>query len=110
MLQVRCTVLEEIDTEGKRVEMDKQIGAIMIIVVCGIVLLIVALRKKSELIINFVLRSITGTVMIYFLNEACIWQNLPYEISVNIASVLTAGILGFPGVLLLYGIKIYWLL
>ncbi|MFI3212916.1 MAG: pro-sigmaK processing inhibitor BofA family protein [Eubacteriales bacterium] len=90
--------------------MEKEAGAIIIIIVCAIVLLIVAARKKSEIIINFVLRSVFGVIFIYFINEILLFQGFLYEIEINIVTILTSGILGFPGILLLYGIKIYSLL
>lgn len=87
--------------------MDNYAGFITIIVVCTLVLLIGAYRKKSEIIINFILRSVFGVICIYFLNEIMLWQKIDAVVGINPFTVLTTGTLGFPGLLLLYGINFY---
>ena len=74
------------------------------------VLLIGALRRKAEQLLTFLFRLVTGTVMIYFINLAVASYNMEIAIGINPVTVLTSGILGFPGVLLLYGINIVHLL
>lgn len=80
------------------------------VIVISLVLLFVAIRKKSSLLINFVLRGIMGTISIYLVNEVMIWQGINCNIGINPVTVLTSAGLGFPGVLLLYGIKLYSIL
>ena len=43
-------------------------GMVAIMGVCGIVLLIGAMGKKVEWLVNFILRAVIGTIGIYFLN------------------------------------------
>lgn len=85
-------------------------GAFFIIAVLAIIMLIMAVKTNSNLIINFVLRSVAGSLLIFGINF-CL-ESIGYSLSVglNPVSVLTSGILGFPGVILLFGIKIYSLL
>lgn len=90
-----------------RGNMDNYSGFIMITVVCTLVLLIGAIKKKSEFIINFILRTILGMISIYFINEFLNWQNINLTVGMNPITVLTSGTLGIPGVLLLYGINFY---
>lgn len=87
--------------------MDNYIGGIMIIGACIFVLLIGAFRKKKEWIVNFIFRSVIGTVAIFFLNGFLISQGLSIAIGINPITVLTSGVLGFPGLLMLYGINLY---
>lgn len=87
--------------------MNNYIGAIMITVSCILVLLIGAFRKKKEWIINFILRSVIGTVSIFFINGFLISQGISIAIGINPITVLTSGILGFPGLIMLYGINLY---
>lgn len=85
-------------------------GAFLIVAVLGMVLLIIAAKTNSHLILNFILRSISGSLFIFGVNQ---WMNVEgysMVIGINPGTVLTSGILGFPGVVLLYGIKIYSLL
>ncbi|EOS29075.1 MAG: pro-sigmaK processing inhibitor BofA family protein [Kineothrix sp.] len=90
--------------------MDKYIGGIMIAGVCIFVLMIGAFRKKTEWIINFIFRSVIGTVAVFFFNGFLVSQGFSIAIGINLITVLTSGILGFPGLLMLYGINLYKLL
>ena len=85
-------------------------GAFLIIAVCGIVMLIMAVKTNSNIIMNFVLRSITGSLLIFGINQGFEFAGYSLSVGLNLGSVLTSGILGFPGVILLFGIKFYSLL
>lgn len=87
--------------------MDKYIGGLMIAGVCIFVLVIGAFRRKKEWIINFIFRSVIGTVSVFFLNGFLVSQGVSIAIGINLITVLTSGILGFPGLLMLYGINLY---
>lgn len=87
--------------------MDIQTGAYMIIFMCVLILCIAALRRKAEFLINILLRSVTGTAVIYFVNQILTTQHIQTMVGVNPISVLTSGILGLPGVALLYGIHFF---
>ena len=63
-----------------------------------------------ETVINLVMRSILGTIAIYFVNAALEKAGISLGVGINAVTVLTSGILGFPGLLVLYGIGIYKLL
>lgn len=82
-------------------------GTIIIIVAALVVLGIGTLKKSKELLINFVLRVVVGILVIYFINEFFLMQELNIAVGINPTTILTAGILGFPGLALLYGIVIY---
>lgn len=72
----------------------------------GVVLLIGALRKKAEWLLTFLFRAVVGSIFIYFVNMALSSYNMQFAIGINPFTVLTTGILGFPGILLLYGINL----
>lgn len=63
-----------------------------------------------EKILNVVMRGILGTIAMYFINSLLDGMGLPLGVGINAATVLTSGILGFPGLLALYGIGIYRIL
>lgn len=90
--------------------MENLSGAAIILAVCLIVLAIGALGRKAEWLINFVLRAVMGTVGIYALNYLLAARQLQVAVGINPFTVLTSGILGFPGVAMLYGINFYMLL
>ena len=75
-----------------------------------IVFFLALFLKKSSVFTTFLLRGILCAIIIYFANMAMKKTGFPIEVGLNSASLLTSAILGFPGLLLLYGIKIYKLL
>lgn len=66
--------------------------------------------RKAEWLINFVLRSIMGTIAIYFINIGVTFLGFTTVVGINAASVLTTGILGIPGIVMLYGLSLYRIL
>ena len=87
--------------------MNNNPGIILIVGACIVVLLIGAVRGKMEWMLNIVLRSIMGSLMIHFTNMALAVVGISLGIGINALTILTSGILGFPGLLALYGIGIY---
>lgn len=85
-------------------------GILLIIGVLAVVLFIGAKGGKAEWLVNFILRGVLGMMMIYFVNYFLAVRGFPMGIGYNLVNFLTSGILGFPGVLLLYGINIYMIL
>ena len=81
--------------------------AMIIIAVCIVVLLIGAFRNKVEWILNFILRGVTGIVAMYFINLWLEGQQICEGVGLNAINVLTSAILGFPGLVLIYGINFY---
>ncbi len=90
--------------------MSHQTGILLIAAACGIVLLIGAVRRKVEWVLNVAMRSILGTVAMYFVNSALASAGISLGVGINAVTVLTSGILGLPGLIALYGIGIYQLL
>lgn len=64
-------------------------------------------RMDMEKLLNIIMRGILGTIAIYFINAVLERTGLPLGVGINAATVLTSGILGFPGLLALYGIGLY---
>ncbi len=60
-----------------------------------------------ERVLNILMRCILGTIGIYFVNMALAGAGISLGVGINAVTVLTSGILGFPGFLGLYGIGIY---
>lgn len=81
-----------------------------IMIVCVLVLFIGAFGRKIEWIINFLLRAVMGTLGIYFLNGFLTARNISVAVGINPMTVLTSGILGFPGLIVLYGINFFKML
>ena len=73
-------------------------------------LLVVAIRTRTEWLMNVIMRSVLGAIAVYFLNLTLQWGGFSLGVGLNFVTIAVLGILGFPGLLVLYGIGIYGLL
>ena len=90
--------------------MENSTAMMFCILICMGLVLFCAVRKKWEWLLNVVMRSVLGAIAIYFINMGLTFMGFLPGIGINPVTVLTSGILGFPGVLVLYGLWIYQLL
>lgn len=74
------------------------------------VLLIGTFKTRAEMIVNFILRGVLGMMMIYFGNYFLAERMPGMEIGYNLLTFCASGVLGMPGILMLYGINFYMLL
>lgn len=69
------------------------------------------MRKRCiQMMLNFMIRAVIGLGLIFFINELLEIQGISVSVGLNELSFLTSGILGIPGVALLYGILFYKIL
>ena len=87
--------------------MENGMGTILLVSSCVLVLFIGAVRRKMEWLLNIVMRSILGTIAIYFINSGLAAMGISLGVGINAITILTSAILGIPGLLALYGIEIY---
>lgn len=59
---------------------------------------------------KFLWRAVLGMVLIYGINQYLSTQDISVYVGLNPISFLTSGILGIPGVALLYGIMAFQIL
>lgn len=67
-------------------------------------------EKGIRIAVNFFVRIIVGIALVFFINEFLSSQGISVQVGINPITVLTSGILGVPGVALLYGISFYGIL
>ncbi len=85
--------------------MDDMYAVGILIIVCMLVIFIGRMKKFGDFVVSFLIRAALGLISIYFCNEACAYFHMErIMVGINFLSGLTCGILGFPGVVLLYGI------
>ena len=60
--------------------------------------------KKIQILVNFTVRAILGMGLIFFVNYFLEQQEIAIKVGLNAISFLTSGVLGLPGVALLYGL------
>ncbi len=87
--------------------MDKNTGMFVIVGICLVVLLIGVLRRRAEILLNFLVRGFLGCISIYLCNMALAELGIACAVGINPFSVLTVGTLGAGGFGLLYGIVFY---
>lgn len=68
------------------------------------------MKNRVELLLNFLLRAVFGMIAIFLINSFLQDKGLVGSIGINPLSFVTSGLLGFPGVALLYGINLYFIL
>ena len=64
-------------------------------------------ERQPHIMINFFVRVILAIAMIFFVNEFLEFENIAVRVGMNPLTLLTSGVLGTPGVALLYGIAFY---
>lgn len=82
--------------------MDIKVSMQILAGVCGVVLLMLLLKQKMQVFLEFLLRLGVGTVTILWMNHILLKQGIRWSVGINFWSLLTSGILGIPGVLLLF--------
>lgn len=82
-------------------------SAIWIVAILAVVLVMGVFKKHLEIVINFALRGVLGMMIIYFINYFFGTRMPGVEMGYNFVTFAVSGILGFPGILLLYGINLY---
>lgn len=85
--------------------MDVRMSMQILAGVCGLVLLILVMKKKAQFFLNFLLRSGVGGVMILWVNSLLTRQGITVSVGLNLWTLLTSGSLGIPGVALLFAIS-----
>ena len=92
------------------VNMGNMGGILAILGVCLIVLVVGAMGRKVEWLVNFILRAVMGTIGIYCINYLLAARQISIAVGINPLTILTSGILGFPGIAVLYGIHFFKIL
>lgn len=90
--------------------MNQSLGTLFIVLSCMGILLVGAVRKKLEWLLNLVMRGVLGMVSIYFVNMGLAGFGISLGVGMNAVTLLTSAVLGFPGILALYGVGIYRML
>ena len=62
---------------------------------------------RTQVLVNFVVRAVIGTALIFFVNQFLNARGIDIRVGMNPVTVVTSGVLGPPGVALLYGISFY---
>ena len=84
--------------------MDQKMGMVVLAIICGIILLVLLLRKRAQIILNFLVRTVLGAIMVLLVNDILQKQGFDIYVGLNPVTLLTSGTLGFSGVSLLYAV------
>lgn len=80
---------------------------LFIVGICSLVLVVVFFKRRAEVLVNFVLRCVIGTLGFYFFNQVLLSQKICTTMGINPATICTVGCLGISGFIMLYVILFY---
>lgn len=80
-------------------------GMVVLAIICGIILLVLLLRKRAQIILNFLVRTVLGAIMILLVNDILQKQGFDIYVGLNPVTLLNIRNPWFPGVALLYGLR-----
>ena len=64
-------------------------------------------EKIENMVAVFLIRMVIGMAVIFFVNQLLVSRNIDVSVGINGISAAASGILGLPGIGLLYGIAFY---
>lgn len=79
-----------------------------IIIACLVFIGVCIAKRRPDLIVDFALRACIGTAGIYILDLVLRSKGYNINVGINEVSIITNGLLGLPGFILLYGVAIYY--
>lgn len=85
-------------------------GMILIISMCGFLLLVMAVKAKSLVLLNSLFRGLCSMASIILINFILQNRGLDIQIGLNPLTFLTCTILGFPGFILVLAVHFFLLL
>lgn len=62
------------------------------------------MKHKNQFLVNFIVRAVLGMGLIFFANYFLEQEEIAIKVGFNVVSFLASGLLGLPGVAMLYGI------
>lgn len=84
-------------------------GQILLIIIgiCITILVLIMITKKSYILTKIIIKSCIGIIGIYIINDILSSLQIYISLGINYITVLTTGLLGAPGFIMLYIIVIY---
>ena len=62
-----------------------------------------SMKWLSEVVMNFFIRAVIGLVLIFFVTQFLAENHIDVNVGINPITTITSGVLGVPGVCMLYG-------
>ena len=62
------------------------------------------MKEKNSFLVKFMVRAIWGFAIIFFVNQFLVHKGIDLKVGFNAVSLVSSGVLGLPGVAMLYGI------
>ena len=81
----------------KRGGYGSKMGMVVLAIICGIILLVLLLRKRAQIILNFLVRTVLGAIMILLVNDILQKQGFDIYVGLNPVTLLTSGTLDSLG-------------
>lgn len=62
------------------------------------------MKNKKQILVKFLIRAVCGFAIIFCVNQIFDWKEIPINVGFNVISFFASGLLGVPGVAMLYGV------
>lgn len=66
------------------------------------------MSKVGDMIVNLVFRMLYGSIGIYLCDQLFGYLSVPLYLGINPVTVIGAGMLGIPGIVLMFGLNYLW--
>lgn len=90
--------------------MDQEKILLLIIIVCIMFIVLCIVKRRPDLILELGLRALIGVAAMYLLNFLLTLKGSQVAVAVNGGTALINGLLGLPGLIMLYGLALYYTL
>lgn len=67
------------------------------------------MKTWTDRIVDMIFRGVVGLVVIYIVEQICIYQSFPVFAGVNVGTFLLVALLGMPGFLLVFAVSLIYL-
>jgi len=65
------------------------------------------IKNRPDYLVILGIRGLLSSFLIQFINYLCTFLHLPVLVFANPVTLCAGGLLGFPGILLLYAVRLY---
>ena len=90
--------------------MDQEKILLLMIIVCIMFIVLCIVKRRPDLILELGLRALIGVAAMYLLNFLLALKGSQVAVAVNGGTALINGLLGLPGLIMLYGLALYYTL
>lgn len=66
------------------------------------------MAKLGDMLVNLVFRMLYGSIGIYLCDQLFEYFSMPFYLGINPVTIIGSGVLGIPGIALMFGLNYLW--